>query len=293
MNTENSCIHNTGSKIMKKVQIDRNRLNFRRDNFKELNATIYSFKFIGNLETFKNLMMSRNQRKIDNSITFTNEKITVLLCPVPFTRGNLRFAYAAMMKNIADKYVECVAKNSIFQNDEMDTFEYNQQAIATQIVSKYLADDFLKKSPSEKSVRFIDIKLLDIEGKGYFSIEEFISGSFDKWSNNYGNLNENDYASTLDAFSHWTFSATSGYLAVSDLQGFRLNSNEYVLTDPAICCIVRQFTETDLGEVGINQYFLKHKCNHICDALKLKEHDLQTGEKRQNTDKMTKIKLKK
>jgi len=295
MNTENCSMHRTGLKIMKNIKLDRNRLNFSRGNFEEMNAKIFTFKFNGNLETFKNLMKynGKNEKIIDECITYTNEEVNILLCPVPFTRGNLRFAYAAMVKNSSNKYEECVAKNSIFQNDEMDTFEYNQDVIVTQIVAKYLADDFLKKSPSEKSVRFIDIKLVDIPGKGYFSIEEFISGSFAKWSNNIGNLNESDYASTLDAFSHWTFSATRGYLTVSDLQGFRLNSNEYVLTDPAISCLVKQFTETDLGEDGINLFFKKHKCNHICDALGLKKHDLQTGEKRQITDKMTKIKSNK
>ena len=291
MNSQIVSIHNTGSKELKNISLDRTRLNFQRGNFKEFNATLFTFKFTGDLDTFDDLIRRRNndRKRIDRFIEYTSEKVNVLLCPVPFTRGNLRFAYAAMLKNTkTGKYEEYVAKNSIFMNE--DSFEYNQEAIITQVIAKYLAEDFLKKCPGEKAVRFIDIKLLEIRDKGFFSIEEFIGGSFIKWSNNIGNLNESDYTCTLDAFSHWTYSATSGYLTVSDLQGFRSSSNEYVLTDPAISCIIRQFTETDLGQDGIDQYFLKHKCNHICDAMKLKEHDLQTGEKRQKTGKETKLK---
>jgi hypothetical protein len=187
-----------------------------------------------------------------------------------------------------------VAKNSLFESDKKDTFEHNKQTILMQLVSKYLSEEFFKVSPSVKSIDFIDIKLIRIPEMGFYSIEKLIDGSFSKWSNNIGNLNENDYACTLDTFAHWTYEATREYLIVTDLQGFRSSSNDkYILTDPAISCIARQFTDTDLGEEGINLYFRSHKCNHICQELKLKKHELQSGEIRSydpNDPKLTKTK---
>jgi hypothetical protein len=61
---------------------------------------------------------------------------------------------------------------------------------------------------------------------------------------------------------------------VNDLQGFRrgpIDKEEYVLTDPAISCIQRQFDLTDLGEQGIEYFFKKHECNFYCNALKLSQ----------------------
>ena len=53
---------------------------------------------------------------------------------------------------------------------------------------------------------------------------------------------------------------------VNDLQGFRRgpkDKEEYVLTDPAISCIQRQFDLTDLGEQGIEYFF----CADVLHAI--------------------------
>ena len=153
-----------------------------------------------------------------------------------------------------------------------------------------MSDEFLKRSPSEKKIRFIDIKLIQIPETGeIFSVEEFRDGTFSKWSNNIGFINEINYACTLDAFAHWTYYATNEYLVVSDLQGFRSGNEEYILTDPSISCVERQFSLTDFGPVGIESYFNKHRCNHICTALELK----QFGEMREITERMTRVRVRK
>ena len=291
-NTQHANMHNLSTKEMKELGLDRNRLNWKRENFEEFTANCYTFRFEGDLDSFDDMMRRiPEKRSIDRYIKSEMEKVNILLCPVPFSRGNLRYAYAAMMKNKEGKYERYAAKNSIFKDDLMDTFEGNKQAIITQNISKYLAECFIKISPSVKSIRFIDLKLLQINKTNeFFSIETFVEGNFSKWSNNIGNINEHDYTATLDTFAHWTHTATFNYLVVSDLQGFRSDKDEYVLTDPAISCVYRQFTTTDLGEDGINLYFAKHKCNHMCEALKLEQHVLQSGERRSDIDKMTKLK---
>jgi hypothetical protein len=296
MNTQVTKLHNAEEKEMKQTLINRNL-----ENYKEYDATLFTFKFNGNLKTFEEIKKHTDQKIISTYTDYEKkiklfdhdqEKVKVLLCSEAFARGNLRFAYKAkMFDKKTGNYEMFVAKNSIFKSDEKDKFEYNQQTILTQLVSKYLSEEFLKVSPSVKSIDFVDIKLIRIPEMGYYSIEKLIDGSFSKWSNNIGNLNENDYACTLDTFAHWTYEATHEYLIVTDLQGFRSSSNDkYILTDPAISCIARQFTDTDHGEKGISLYFRNHKCNHICQILNLKKHELQSGEIRDYNPKMTKTK---
>jgi hypothetical protein len=55
---------------------------------------------------------------------------------------------------------------------------------------------------------------------------------------------------------------------------------EYILFDPAIHCPVdvMRFTHTNLADAGMDQFFMVHKCNHICKALGLEPHYLQPPE---------------
>ena len=87
------------------------------------------------------------------------------------------------------------------------------------------------------------------------------------------------YSTTLDAFSHWTFSEFSKeFLLVTDLQGIEYEENgqkEFILTDPVIHCLNQQFDRTDFGEDGIECFFKSHICNTFCDKLALKRYLIQ------------------
>ena len=88
-----------------------------------------------------------------------------------------------------------------------------------------------------------------------FLLEREIRGDFEKFSSNSGWCSGLD--PILEAFSHWSWarlpSATSEL--VCDLQGHRGNGvfphlgNDYyyLLTDPAICSMAREYGESDLG----------------------------------------------
>ena len=75
----------------------------------------------------------------------------------------------------------------------------------------------------------------------------------------------------MEAFSHYSYHKTGGFLIVCDLQGrYRHNrwSKEkcrFELTDPAICSRHRNFGPTDLGEKGIDSFFANHVCNKFCN----------------------------
>jgi len=76
------------------------------------------------------------------------------------------------------------------------------------------------------------------------------------------------------AFSHFTHSITDGYLLVCDLQGITTMDKKrkptLLLTDPAIHCPKHlRFGKTNLGALGVNKFFAKHKCNSFCNALGL------------------------
>ncbi|KAF0513376.1 kinase-like protein [Gigaspora margarita] len=81
-----------------------------------------------------------------------------------------------------------------------------------------------------------------------------------------------EFHSILEAFAHFTYQYTKGYLVIYDLQGFDLD-NEFLLTDPAIYCVdLLRFGTTNLGKSGIQKCFLaKHKCNDICKKAKIKQ----------------------
>lgn len=77
------------------------------------------------------------------------------------------------------------------------------------------------------------------------------------------------------AFSHYSHTITDGYLLVCDLQGIvttdKTDKPTLLLTDPAIHCARHlRFGKTNLGALGINKFFVKHKCNNFCVALGLK-----------------------
>ncbi|CAG8617434.1 1592_t:CDS:2 [Cetraspora pellucida] len=84
-----------------------------------------------------------------------------------------------------------------------------------------------------KKVIFIDAKVLyDETDNTCYSVEKYINNvEFKKFNANNGLITE--FHPILEAFAHFTYKCTEGYLVVYDLQGVDL-SNEFLLTDPAI-----------------------------------------------------------
>jgi len=109
-------------------------------------------------------------------------------------------------------------------------------------------------------------------------VERVLEGEFSKWFSNgeYARRTDDpEYSATLEAFSHWTYQVTAGYLMVTDIQGIRVG-DRFILSDPAIHCTdASRFGNTNLGEDGFSQRFSTHKCNKICKALGLKRHPAQ------------------
>lgn len=102
------------------------------------------------------------------------------------------------------------------------------------------------------------------------TVEDYLPGRFTKFLNNDGNENNNVTANFPAAFAHWTWVKSGGELMISDIQGVRTSSG-YILTDPCVHSTRDPdgYGISDLGMVGIEEFFMRHKCNDLCIDLGL------------------------
>jgi hypothetical protein len=109
------------------------------------------------------------------------------------------------------------------------------------------------------------IEILELD-KLYYA-ENYIEGVYEKFNNNSGWANNKASESSFisQAFSHYSYQATEGYLMVVDLQGA-----SGILTDPQIHCLdSERFGPGNLGYEGILKFFFNHRCNNYCRQLGL------------------------
>ena len=262
-------------KVYKNKKIRQENLNFDDLNLKEHDAEIYEFKFIGTIEDIKKLKQDYNNKitggkKLESLIKPARRTAKVKLCESPFNKGNLRYAYAAKIEMPDKSYKHAVAKHSLYVDNKKDSYEEIKKGIIIQVISKYLGELFLIESKSKKKISFLNVQMIQLlDTYEYYSVEDFLYGTFKKWSGTLGMMNPTIYSKTLVCFSHWVYEKTDNYMIVTDLQGFERyslteNEEEYVLTDPALSCIEMQFNDTDFGQYGIIKFFNTHKCNDHC-----------------------------
>lgn len=103
-----------------------------------------------------------------------------------------------------------------------------------------------------------------IQGEWVF-IEPFLVGTFEKFLSNNGWVNTQQNAKLAIAFSHFTWHHSKGEVCITDLQGSRGSDSEnYILTDPAIQTKKGGSNVTDLGIPGMEAFFSTHECNEFC-----------------------------
>ncbi|CAB4439797.1 unnamed protein product [Rhizophagus irregularis] len=97
---------------------------------------------------------------------------------------------------------------------------------------------FCGRKKNISKVNFLNVKLLrcssiDVRTR-YYAIEPRLNAEYKRFNVNTGVITK--LRDTLEAFAHFTYEYTEGYLVVCDLQGIEL-IDEFLLTDPAIHCI--------------------------------------------------------
>ena len=203
--------------------------------------------------------------------TFESEK---------FAEGRFRNAYMGTWTSPPSKAgKKCVVKE---KKDEY-TWEAADwdMALKTQAKAQQLATAFNSANKTNYPISFADIsrQIVITQEAGssgpqkdeYVIVEDYISGEFKKWCNNYGFISAEAETTcvSMPAFMHWSWLHTGGKVMVSDLQGVRQDypSKQYRLTDAAILSSTREYGPTDMGIEGMAMFFLHHKCNAICQGL--------------------------
>jgi len=110
------------------------------------------------------------------------------------------------------------------------------------------------------------LEIPSLKHKFYYA-ENLIEGQYEKYNNNAGWMNNSLTESSFiaQAFSHFSWQITKGYLMIVDLQGVT-----GILTDPQIHCLdYKRFGKGNLGYEGILKFFATHHCNAYCTQLGL------------------------
>ena len=179
-------LHSTRGKTMKDTKVDASPVNWSQSAMKKYKAKLYLAKYVGDLEQIKDPL----------SIRFDEKNVEIWMAAKPFAKGGMRFAYAGYLSDGILK--KSVMKESIFKDIESNTMKSHKELIENQVLASYLVKNFFDLIKIEKSVRFIDVSLIHLVDEGkYYSIEDFISGSFVKWTNNAGFVDEDIYSCTL------------------------------------------------------------------------------------------------
>ncbi|KAJ4156086.1 hypothetical protein LMH87_001300 [Akanthomyces muscarius] len=112
------------------------------------------------------------------------------------------------------------------------------------------------------------------DAESCLSLEPLIDGEYVKYNSNAGWVNPDNASDPVymaaQAISHFTFERSLGRFLVSDLQGVGR-----VLTDPTVHSQDPErfrLTDTNLHQEGFLFFFSTHKCNALCEQLKLKSN---------------------
>lgn len=203
----------------------------------------------------------------------------------PFSKdGATRWPYHAQLMPPKDGYekssLQMVLKRFKLHVGEDSRKAHEKQRYLDQMevqsVSAQLAQEFNKRTCMLGTAKQVTFTLVSMVAQGnepnckFYNMEKVLHGKWIKYSSNAGYVNTEDYAATLQVFSHWTHERCNGQLMVTDLQGVQIAGNEFWLCDPAIHCTdMLRFTRTNLGEEGFKLFYKSHLCNDVCRKLNL------------------------
>ncbi|RHZ65930.1 hypothetical protein Glove_310g22 [Diversispora epigaea] len=198
-----------------------------------------------------------------------SEEFYFKIAPHPFSAGIEKYAYFAI--NTTSDPLQKMVMKEYSQDKSENPFEKYLEAVEISTVAGYLSNEFNSIARKKKIplVNFLEAKVvrafIDNETR-YYVTESELNSKFKRFNANSGIIIE--FHPALEAFAHFTYVYTKGYLMICDLQGIEL-TNSFLLTDPAIHCIdPMRFGRTNLGKKGIKKRFLaNHKCNDVCRKL--------------------------
>jgi hypothetical protein len=206
-------------------------------------------------------------------IQHSHVKSKVAVCDEPFSYGAMRYAFYMKDTELDQNLVAKIPKTL---NKRYHTLENLKRELEAITICNHLAYDFNNRIvgtvPNTKLLlNFIHCYIYeildDLHPYKYYTVENHIEGNYVKYNNNAGWIAQNITDQTLiaQAFSHFSWQLSKGYLMVVDLQGV----GGY-LTDPQIHCLnPKKFGDGNFGYVGMMKYFMTHQCNKYCKQLEL------------------------
>ena len=208
-----------------------------------------------------------------------SRKRRIQIATQPFAKGTQRIVYYGIDCTYEPSR-KVVFKEFKYLGEGLNKLASYKQQMEVQSISAFLAREFNKKKPrGAKDILFTKVVVISLHDRSrpfYCSQEPLIKGPYVKYNSNNGFVNKDEYAASLNAFSHWTYQVTDGYLMVVDLQGVRITNPtgpKFTLTDPALHCKdLTRFCSTNLGKDGMHRFFRTHHCNSICKAMNLQPH---------------------
>mmetsp|Transcript_51220 Transcript_51220/g.146241 ORF Transcript_51220/g.146241 Transcript_51220/m.146241 type:complete len:1008 (+) Transcript_51220:99-3122(+) len=181
----------------------------------------------------------------------------------PFSKGAMRYAFAVVDHKTEGKLVAKIYAHKTQRRPDKYLGD-----IRTQVIAQYLAQEFNKRT-KKSPLKFVEVQLMSMPDGTLLCVEPFMPGEYTKSNNNAGYVSKG--ADFAQAFSHFTHDFSGGKMAVVDIQGVHSN-----LTDPQIHSEFRCFGAGNLGNAGIDAFFVTHKCSELCKKLKLFPNPLQT-----------------
>jgi hypothetical protein len=250
-------------KITENTSPDFNNLN--KDMLSPIEANCFSF-FI---KKDRHTNINWKNPYIQNSCIKSKVKIS----SEPFSSGAMRYAFYMKDEELGQNLVGKIPK---IMSKERYTIESLAKELEAITISSNIAQDFNERivntvSDTKLLLNFIHnyiYQILDDRHEyKYYSVENYIKGDYVKYNNNAGWMSDKNTEQSMiaQAFSHFSWQLTKGYLMIVDLQGV----GGY-LTDPAIHCLnPKKYGDGNLGYIGMMKFFFSHNCNKYCKQLEL------------------------
>lgn len=207
-----------------------------------------------------------------DTLEWHSTPVRVKLDLVPFATGQLRNAYYLQELGADGSSSRLLVAKVSLRPAEPSTYlsDVEMQAVCAHYAALYNEHEPPLKVCYARSWL---LKLRDRErGTLVCSVEEFLPGSYVKYSNNSGyvgretSTTEERERNTPQAFSHFSFVASDFRLMIVDIQGV---ADSY--TDPQIhSADGRGFGVGNLGTFGMEKFLESHRCNEVCRWLGLR-----------------------
>ncbi|CAE7224830.1 ak1, partial [Symbiodinium pilosum] len=212
---------------------------------------------------------------LDEPAHKTSRDCRVAICPAPFGKGAMRFAFYVVDQDHPE--TKQVGKVYQFDDEAYQCKATYEGDMNSQAVAQFLAKEFSIEYP-ETPIEFVQAQLLVLQSRAsglpfkYMALEPWIPGKYAKYTSNAGHIAAD--SDVAQAFSHYTFQKSGGDVLVSDIQGVQTT-----LTDPQIHSEdVNRFGRGNLRTKGMDMFFASHVCSDICHTLGLEAHPFQPGQ---------------